>query len=109
MSPVVAVVELARETVDRDDDRAVVGGEIGQNCMIGAITAIEAPGDIVRVRVPIGWDDRPVIEAHDQGWIILAPVRINHEPREIGARSPGRRDGSPGPELRPMRRCHRQL
>ena len=56
------------------------------------------------VGVAVAGDDRAVIEFHQQGRVVLAPVRVDHEAREI--RQDRGRVQLPGQFARQPRRAH---
>lgn len=79
-----AALEAGGKGMDGDDHRVITpGGKLGIGGMIGPIKPRKPLFDPVRIQIPIGRNDRAVIKPHHQGRVILAPVRINHQTREI--------------------------
>ncbi|VVT14558.1 hypothetical protein RV134_270160 [Roseovarius sp. EC-HK134] len=79
-----ASAQLRRKAVDRDNDGiGAACGEFGQGGVIGAIEPVKAAVDILGFRVAIAGNDRAIIQAHHEGRVILAPVWVDHEAREI--------------------------
>ena len=67
----------------RNDRDVGTCGQFGQCIMIGAVQAID-PLLALSVRYgPVAGNNRPVVKLHDQGRIVLSPVRVNHQPRKV--------------------------
>ena len=82
--------ELRRKGVHRDDHGiGAAPGKGGIGGVIGPVQPVEPFFAHRRVRVAVAGDDRAVIEAHEERRVVLAPVRVDHQPRE-----PARDDGA---------------
>jgi hypothetical protein len=53
-----------------------------KRAVIGSVEQVQPPFDLGGIGVAVGGDDRAVVDLHQQGRIILAPVGVDHQPRE---------------------------
>ena len=79
--PHLAPLELRREAVDRQDHSVVtLRRKPCQRVVIGAVEGGEATLGLRGIRISVGRDDRAVIEPHQHGRVMLAPVRVDDQP-----------------------------
>ncbi len=80
-----AALEAGGEAVDcHDHPIRAQGGKAGIGGVIGAIEAVKPVLDPSRRDVAIRGDDGAIVKLHHQGRVILAPVRVDHQAREVG-------------------------
>ena len=77
--------EPGGEAVDGADHRIdLPRGQPFKRVVIGPVEGVQPPFDLGRIDVAVGRNDRAVIKLHHQCRVILAPVGVDHEAREIG-------------------------
>ena len=78
-----AALQARREGMDRRDHRiALPRRQPGKGGVIGAVKAVQPPFRLFHADRAVGRNDRAVIQFHYQRRVILAPVRVDHQPRE---------------------------